>query len=100
MVPRIFQKMIDNNLDKSYIIEEKDEYGIGRVFVGNVAECTLQGLDALSTHTYRLVIPTENGQITSKWIQVTTTKEPITADYLTRACRSRGGPNFLYEPIT
>ena len=60
------------------------------MFVGNVAECTLQGLEALSTHNYRLVIPTENGQITSKWITVLTTKEPITADYLTRACRSKG----------
>jgi len=87
---------------RSYIIEEKDEYGIGRVFVGNVAECTLKGLEALSTHNYRLVIPTQNGQITSKWITVLTTKEPITADYLTRACRSKDLPRLrsLLEDVT
>ena len=50
----------------------------------------IKGLESLSTHLYRLVLPTDNGQLTSKWISVLTTKEPVTADYLTRACRSAG----------
>jgi hypothetical protein len=85
---------------KSYIIEEKDEYGIGRVWVGTASQCLLQGLETLSSHLYRLVMPTPDGQITSKWINVLTTREPITADYITRACRSTDLPrlqNLLAE---
>ena len=77
----------------SYIVEEKDEYGIGRVWVGSSNQCVLQGLDTLSSHIYRLTYQTGNGPVTSKWINVLTTREPITSDYITRACRSTGSSN-------
>lgn len=79
---------------KSYIVEEKDEYGIGRVWVGSSNQCVLQGLDTLSSHIYRLTYQTGKGPVTSKWINVLTTREPITSDYITRACRSTDLPRL------
>ena len=74
----------------TYVIEEKDKYGIGRVFVGHSTECILRGLEPMSEHQYRMKCQSEDERYTTPWITVYTTKEPVNCEHLIRACRSSG----------
>ena len=75
---------------KTYIIEEKDQYGIGKVYVGNATECTLMGLEPLSGHNYRMRCLNDDNNFSTPWLQIFTSKEPVSCEHLIRACSSSG----------
>ena len=79
----------------TYVIEEKDKYGIGRVFVGHSTECILRGLDSMSEHQYRMKCDSNDNRITTPWITVYTSKEPVNCEHVIRACHSSGKSGVL-----
>ena len=75
---------------RTYIIEEKDTYGIGRVFAGHANQCSLRGLEPLCSHEYRLKYEINGHTKASSWVTLFTGKEPVNTEHLIRACRSNG----------
>jgi len=72
----------------TYVVEEKDSYGVGTVFVGHSQECTLHGLQPMSEHQYRMKCEVGGETFTTPWLIVFTNKEPVSCEHLIRACRS------------